>query len=223
LAAGAALFAGLAGCGGDTADRSEGAAATDAPVEEATARETNSIDGYSLPQDARSAIIFRLSTTGIRGRVVSVGEPEVVRPDAAAREGSGIVEGDTSLDRFVSVPVEVAVDDVLYGAVDPGATVTLRILGGETEEVATVAHAAEALPLLTEGAEIAFFSGDGVDYEDGRTMYTPDQIFVADGDSLTSAWGTEADATTWAEIDALVAERERLAAEAEAEAEAQAG
>lgn len=221
IAVATSLFAAAQGGSSDGGDRavsgSERGSGSELPAVGTAGGRVTPINAYPLPQDARSAIIFRLSTAGIRGRVVSVGEPEVARPDADAVTESGIPADDALMSGVVSVPVEIAVDDVYYGTVEPGATVILRILGGDIGELATEAESASALPLLVEGTEIAFFSGDGVSYEDGRIMYTPDQIFVADGDHLASAWGTNDDATTWDEIEALVAERERQGAKSERE------
>ncbi len=178
---------------------------------ENTVVESNKILTFTLPQDARSAIVTRVNSEGFSGVVEEIGKPAVPQPSPEAIKKSGLNPADPLLLSIVSTPVSVRVKTSHFGTVVAGDVVILRILGGDSGAAKTESDASKALEKLAVGSNISAFSGYGVVYADGSTMYTPNQIFVQDGDSFSAAFSETGVTTTEAEIEALVAERKAIA------------
>lgn len=174
------------------------------------------IDGYSVPQDARSAVRFRLNTIGVLGKIVEVRDPAVVSLSRASLEASGLPQDD-DLNHLVSTPVDIEVTEVFFGAnrVSVGDRLTLRIIGGTAQGRSTESDFEKALDSMRPGVQVASFSGDPVQYEKGIQMFTPTQLFIGESGELVPGFDPTTGSTSLGEIRDLVKEREELEAELE--------
>lgn len=145
-----------------------------------TASGSASIDGYSLPTDARFAAAFQGNRRVVVGRVVEVSDPFVPTLSEEAMRQAG--EEDGSANNLVSRRASVEVSSVLRGGDIEGETIALRIFGGEADGYSFSAPSEDWLAGLAPGATIAIFGGDSVTYEDGSSMLTPNHLlFESDG------------------------------------------
>lgn len=176
----------------------------------ATEKRHTTVDGYAMGQDAKSAVLTRMNSTGVIGDVEQIGDPVVLHLSDETLKATH-TPADDSVNNLVSTPVSVRVTERLFGDDQVGDVVTLRILGGETGDAVTTAEQSSLLSKIEVGSSVAIFGGKAVTFSDGSTQITPDQVFVADADRFVSALvpdAPDAAPTTLGELRDLTRQRE---------------
>lgn len=135
------------------------------------------VDGYPLRNDLPTIAAATMNESIVVATVQSVGAtrwntPDHGRPADLGRENAPIYH--------VSAPVQVRIDRVLAGPMQPGQTTVVRALGGERDGMAFDFEHFAGPGSFRPGGQVVLFLDRAVDAGDGLVAATPNHAFTVE-------------------------------------------